>query len=475
MNPAALLEPEQVARTHEASLEVLERVGLLVHHEPARDVFARHGCRVDRATNRVTFPPAVVETYRRMVPAAFTFHGRDARWDRTIPGDGPLIVTGSSAPDLVDRATGAIRRARAADVADIARLIQALPAYDVFSISTLAEDAPPGRFTAARLLPTLRHCAKPVRVTTTDRADAEAVLRMLYAVAGGEAAYRARPFVTHHYCPVVSPLTMDRLSTDALMFFCEQGLPAYPSIVPTAGLTAPMTLAGTLVQGNAEFLAATVLMQMVRERTPTIYATLPTAADMRTGAYASGGIECGILHMAFAQLARFYGVPCGGYVGLTNSKLNDAQAGYETGLSAVAGVLGGMDMLNVGGLLGALTVFDFAKAVTDDEIGRMLKHVKRGIAFDEEALAIEIIAETGPGGSFIAGSHTAEHMRTEALLPALSDRDPRPVWEGKGALDAHARARARVEEILATPSPALLSPAVEARIRKEFPELTPAA
>jgi trimethylamine--corrinoid protein Co-methyltransferase len=96
-----------------------------------------------------------------------------------------------------------------------------------------------------------------------------------------------------------------------------------------------MSIAGTVAQGNAEFLAAATLMQMAKEGTPLIYATLATVADMRSGAYTSGAIECGMLHMAFAQIARFYNVPCGGYVGLTNAKINDAQAGYETGMSAM--------------------------------------------------------------------------------------------------------------------------------------------
>ncbi len=267
-------------------------------------------------------------------------------------------------------------------------------------------------------------------------------MRMLYAIAGSEAAYMERPFVTHHYCPVVSPLTMDTLSTDAIIYFSEKGLPVYPSIVPNAGLTSPMSMAGTLAQGNAEFLAAAVLMQMAREGTPTIYASLPTVADMRTGAYASGGIECGMLHMAFAQMARFYNVPSGGYIGLTNSKINDAQSGYETGMSAVAGLLGGADMFNMGGLLDALKAFDFAKAVIDDEIFQMLKRMKRGITFNEDELALDVIAQVKPGGSFMMNPHTVKRMKSEALLTKLADRDARTVWEKKGATDTHARAMA---------------------------------
>ncbi len=473
MSFATLLTPEQVERTHTASLEVLEQVGLLVRNEQARKIFSRHGCQVDADTHMVKFPVGVVEEYRHMLPSEFTFYGRDPQYDRTLPQDGPILVTGSSSPDLVDPLSGRPRRARSDDIARIAHLVQNLPAYDVFSVSTLAEDAPPGQFTLARLYPSIKYCAKPIRSTTKDMPDIQAILRLLYTIAGSEQEYRRHPFVTHHYCPVVSPLTMDQLSTEAMIYFCEQGLPVYPSIVPNAGLTSPMSMAGTLVQGNAEFLAIAVLMQMVRAGSPTIYATLPTVADMRSGAYASGGIEGGMLHMAFAQLARYYHLPYGGYIGLTNSKLNDAQSGYETGMSAVAGVLGGVDMLNMGGLLDSLKAFDFAKAAIDDEITMMLKRLKRGIKFDEPELALDVIAQVKPGGSFMMNPHTLKRMKSEAYLTSLSERDARETWEKKGALDTHARAMNRVREILRRQSSTLLPDDVETRIRLQFPNLVP--
>ncbi|MGD0750376.1 MAG: trimethylamine methyltransferase family protein [Anaerolineales bacterium] len=473
INFATLLTQEQVERTHSASLEILENVGLLVRNENARTIFKEHDCKVDAETQIVTFPPPVIEKFRAMLPPTFTFYGRDPKYDRTLPKDGPVLVTGSSAPDIIDPGTGRPRRARSDDIARIAQLIQELPAYDIFSISTLAEDALPGQFTLARLYPSLKHCLKPIRSTTKDMDDAAAVIQMLYTLAGSAEAYHQRPFVTHHYCPIVSPLTMDKLSTQAVIFFSEAGLPVYPSIVPNAGLTSPMSMAGTLAQGNAEFLAISVLMQMVREGTPTIYATLPTVADMRTGAYASGGIECGMLHMAFAQMARFYNVPCGGYIGLSNSKINDAQSGYETGMSSVAGVLAGVDMLNMGGLLDALKVFDFAKAVIDDEIAQMLKRLIRGITFTEEELALQVIAQIKPGGSFMMSPHSLKRMKSEALLPRLADREAREVWEKKGSLDTHARAMQRVNEILAHAGPDLIPTEVEARLHARFKDLVP--
>ena len=168
---------------------------------------------------------------------------------------------------------------------------------------------------------------------------------------------------------------MDVDSTDAVMWLTEQGLPVYTTVVPNAGLTAPMTLMGCLVVGNAEFLAITAFQQMVREGTPVIYASLPTVADMRTGAYAPGAIETGILLAAQAQLARFYDVPAGGYIGLTNAHSNDAQSGYETGMNTLLGVSAGATLLNMGGLFSSLMAFDFAKAVVDNEIALMNKRV----------------------------------------------------------------------------------------------------
>jgi Trimethylamine:corrinoid methyltransferase len=471
MSFAELLTQEQVERVHEASLEILEEVGLMVRHAPARDLFRAHGCDVNSETNRVKFPHTVVEKYRKVYPPKFTFRGRDPKYDKTIPDDSPVIVTGSSAPDILDPVTGVERRAVSADIVMIAHLIQELPAYDMFSVSVLADDAPDNQFTLARLYPALKYCTKPIRISSKDLPDAKEILQLAYLVAGSEEAYREHPFITHHYCPVVSPLTMDHLSTEAVMYFSEQGLPVYPTIVPNAGLTSPMSLAGTLAQGNAEFLAAATLMQIVKEGTPLIYATLPTVADMRTGAYASGGIECGMLHMAHAQMAHFYNVPCGGYIGLTNSKVNDAQSGYETGLSTMAGLLAGMDMMNMGGLVEALKTFDFAKAVIDDEIAQMLKRTKRGLEFSEENLAVDIIKKIGPGGSFIVEPHTMKRMKTAGLLTKLSDRDTRSQWTKKGAHDIDDRAMVRVREILAKPSATIFSQEVDDRIRAHYTDL----
>ncbi len=471
---ATLLTPDQVEQVHQASLEILENVGLLVRNEKARQRLAKHGCQVDTETDIVKFPRQVVEHFRAAYPPTFTFYGRDPKFDRTIgsagasQNDGPLIMTGSSAPNLIDPVTGHERRGRSDDMARIAHLFNQLPALDIFSVSILCDDAPPGHFSLSRYYPALKNTVKPVRGNVPDVAEAQQIIKLGYLVAGSEAAYRARPLITHHYCAVVSPLTMDFDSTELLMFLTEEGLPGYSSIVPNAGLTSPLTLMGAVVQGNAEFLAWASLKQMSRAESPLIYSALPTVADMRTGAYAPGGIETGILSMAFAQMARYYRVPSAGYVGLTNAKTVDAQAGFEKGLSPMACLLAGLDLINTAGLLDAIMTFDFGMLAIDNEIAQMLKRLKRGLEFSQDNMALDLIAEAGPGGMFIDKPHTLERMNSCAILPNIANRDPRRTWQENGALDAQAQAMQRVKEILTHDNPAVFSSEVDVRIRAEF-------
>ena len=190
-----LLTEAEVRRTHEASVEVLETVGILAHFAPAREVFKQHGCTVDDDTGLVRFPAAVVEKYRKMAPPSFTFRGRDPQYDRTIPDGGPIVVTGSSAPNVVDPVTGVERRATSGDIANIAHLINELPGFDVFSISTLADDAPEGQFSLSRFYPALKNCLKPVRSNTPNMDDLHMVLKLGELIAGSKEAYYERPII----------------------------------------------------------------------------------------------------------------------------------------------------------------------------------------------------------------------------------------------------------------------------------------
>ncbi len=468
MQFAELLDSNEVHEIHTASLEILEQVGIRVQNEKARRIYAKHDCQVDSSSNVVKFPPRVVEEYRQAFAPTFTFRGRNPDFDRTIPGDRPVIVTASSAPNILDPVSGKERRATSHDMANIAYLINELSGYDVFSISTLADDAPKGQFSLSRFYPALKNCTKPVRGNTPNMKDLLDVLELGSIIAGGKDAYAERPLITHHCCPVISPLTLDVESTESLIYLVENNLPVYGTIVPNAGLTSPMSLIGSLALGNAEFLAMSVLMQMIRPGAPLIYASLSTVADLRSGSYTPGGVETGLMHMAHCQMARFYGVPSGGYIGLTNAHLNDAQSGYETGIGTTGAVLAGSDMLNMGGLLDSLMAFDFAKAVIDNEIALMLKRFVSFPRVKQDRLALDVIKQVGPGGSYMETPHTMEHMRDTALLTRIADREMRTSWEDAGRPDIHSRALKQVNTLLSCENPNTLADEIDTRIRERF-------
>ena len=466
---AEMLPGATIARLHDASLEVLEQVGLLVRNAKARERFARHGARVDEDSQIVRFPRAVVEEFRALVPGRFVFGARNEALTRTIPDDGLTIATASSAPDLIDPDSGELRRSLSGDIARIARLVNALDGIDVFSISVLADDAPEGQFSLARFYPAVKNCWKPVRTSVQDAREARQIIDLGAAVAGDEGRSRARPFITFGYCSIVSPLTMDFDSTEMLMYFAEEGLPAYGTIAPIGGISAPLSPFAMLVQINAEWLATAVLAQMSRPGTPLIYNFLPVVGDMRSGAYAAGAIETGIMAACLAQMARFYGVPSGSYLGLTNAKTGDAQAGYEKAMSPTLATAAGIDFVVMGGLLDALMSFDFGQAVMDNEIALMLKRVRGALGEDDSAEALAEIAEAGPGGMYVGNAHTLERMREAAFLPQVADRERREVWRAKGGEDAHAHALRLAKAILGRDNPGELAPEIDARVRSIFP------
>ncbi|MDH3760738.1 MAG: trimethylamine methyltransferase family protein [Gammaproteobacteria bacterium] len=462
------LSSDDIQYVHDASLEILQEVGLLVRNEKARRRFAEHGAVVDQATEIVRIPASVVEKYRKLVPPTITLRGRDPACDITFPRKLPVIATASSAPDIVDPVTGVTRRSRSDDIARIAHLVNQLPGFDLFSISTLADDAPKDQFSLSRFYPALKNCVKPCRTSVYDIREARQVLKLGELIAGSAEAFWERPFINFGYCSIVSPLTMDFDSTETLMFFAENDITAYGTVAPMGGLSTPMSLPGMLTLMNAEWLAAATLAQMSKPGTAQIYNFLPVFADMRDGAYAPGAIEIGMMNSAVCQMARFYNVPSGGYLGLTNAKVSDAQAGFEKGMSPLMGALSGVDFIVMGGLLDALMSFDFAQATIDNEIAMMIKRVREGFGFSRESASLEEIKETGPAGMFAANPATLERMHSATFMPELADRKLREQWQQEGSSTIHQRAMNKAFEILSTANPAAFEPEVDARVRAGF-------
>ena len=264
---------------------------------------------------------------------------------------------------------------------------------------------------------------------------------------------------------------MDYDSTEMLMFYAEHDITAYGTVAPMGGLSTPLTLAGMLTLMNAEWLAAATLAQMSKPGTSQLYNFLPVFADMRDGAFASGAIEIGMMNSAVCAMARFYNVPAGGYLGLTNSKVSDAQAGFEKGMSPLLGAVSGVDFIVMGGLLDALMTFDFGQLVIDDEIAQMIKRVRRGFEFSLETISFDEIKDTGPAGMFAGNPQTLERMTKVNLLPELADRKSREQWSEEGASTIRQRAMDKALDILSTPSVHTIDEEIDGRIHMTFDDL----
>jgi len=280
------------------------------------------------------------------------------------------------------------------------------------------------------------------------------VIEMAVAVAGDEEALQRRPLVSV-LAEATAPLRLVEDQLRVLMAFAKRGLPLMLHSHPIAGLTSPVTLAGELVLTNAEILSLVVIAQLIRPGTPVVYGMSSSVPDMRSTLNLAGAVEIGLLGAAVAQIAKRYGLPCAMTSG-TDAKVPDAQAALDRLLTMLPPVLAGIDLVNISTTDTKLT-FCLEQLVIDNEILAAVRRYLQGIQVDDETLALDLMAQVGPGGAFIATGHTVRHHRRELLLSKLLSREPRSVWEEAGAKDLSERARETVKRILEEHQPLPLS------------------
>ncbi|MGB9594460.1 MAG: trimethylamine methyltransferase family protein, partial [Anaerolineae bacterium] len=418
---------------------------------------------------RVRIPPAMVETALKTAPHRVLLAGRLEANDIVLEGRRVYAGTGGSPTMILDPGADTPRPGTLQDLAQLVRLADALEHCDfvvapLYPTDVPREDAPVNRFYAC-----LRNTAKHVMGGVDSVAGARQVIRLGALLAGGEDRLRARPFISAITSWMVSPLRLDTEVTDILLEWCGHGLPVALSSAPMAGSTSPVTLAGTLVQLNAEQLSGIVLTQLARPGTPVLAGYIPGVADMRTGGYLGGAVEFGMMQAAAAQMAHFYGVPIYGSGGMSDAKIPDAQAGYEKMATFLLAAMGGCNYIHHAiGMVTNMSAVSPEQAVMDDEIVGMAMRVLRGIDITGETMALEAIGRVGPGEHYLMDAHTVRHMRREFFYPRLADRQTRAMWEADGRRDARARACERASALLAAHEPPPWSDGVDAAIRSEF-------
>ncbi len=448
----APLSPDDIQRIHAASLVILERVGVSVEHEAARALYRQGGARVDGS--RVYLSPQMVERALGTTPACVLLAGRDPAQDIVLEGPRVYAGSGGSPTQILDPGADTVRPATLADLAQLVRLLDALPYCDFIVMPLYPTDVPAQHVPVNRFFACLSNSGKHIMGGLNNTQGAREVLALGARLAGSPEALRQRPIVSGITSWMVSPLHLDTAVTDILLTWCGAGLPVALSSAPMAGSTSPVTLAGSLAQLNAEQLSGIVLTQLARPGTPVLAGYIPGVADMRSGNYLAGAVEFGIMQAAAAQMARFYRVPiyCSG--GMSDAKIPDAQAGAEKMATLLLAAMGGGNYVHHAyGMVNNMNAASLEQAVLDDDIVGMAQRVLRGIAVNDETLAVEAIERVGPGGHFLTDALTMQYMRSEFFYPRGADRQDRATWEAAGKQDARARAGERVRSILAEHRP----------------------
>lgn len=467
---APLTEP-QVKRIHEAALQVLEEIGLADAPESGVEILTGAGA-VQDADGRIRFPRALVEDMLAIAGREITLHGQDPRHDIRPGGKRVYYGTAGAAVFIYDVKKREHREPGVKDLYDAARLCDSLDNIHYFQRTLTCRDVEdPTDMDLNTLYACISGTTKHVGTSFTSVERAERGLQMLHAVAGSEAAWRARPFVSNSNCFVVPPLKFATESCQVMEVLVRGGMPMLLLSAGQAGATAPATLAGAVTQAVAECLAGLVYVNAMVPGHPAIFGTWPFVSDLRTGAMSGGSGEQALLTAACGQMARFYDLPGGSACGMSDAKGPDMQAGYERGIANVMAGLSGLNLVyeSVGMFASLLSFCPESLIVDNDLLGWCLRCV-RGIEVNDETLAVETMRQVctqGPG-HYLGHQQTLSVMQTEYVYPEVGDRTSPKEWDERGRPDLIQQATAAKERILSSHFPGHIAEKVDRAIREDF-------
>lgn len=459
-----ILSSDDIDRIHNATLAILEKVGVRFPSENALKIWESHGAQIDCSTKIVKIPPQLIEDAMSSAPPAYTLAAR--RTDRNLELDGNHVFLGTDGcgVEVIDLDSGIRRRSSLQDVIDIARIADYVPEIAFHWVPVSAQDCPPETRGLYEILAIWENSTKHVQTESIySTKEAEAAIKMSEAVAGGREQLRQNPVLSIMQC-TTSPLSQDQGSLDAALVVAEAGIPVGFMTMSSCITTGPATLAGTLAVGNAEVLSALALIQLAHPGAPVFYAAAQTSADLRTGSYTGGGPEDFLFGAASNVLADFYNVPLSMGSFATGAKQPDWQSGIDNSLSTFMASIVMSDMLLGVGFLHGSRIWSFEQMLMDCEIFDLIEHMMRGIVVNDETLAFKTIQNVGPGGNFLGQKHTTQHMR-ERWVPQFMDRRTYEAWEENqdGARDW---ARIKAKEILKTHKPVALDPKLSQELRR---------
>jgi trimethylamine--corrinoid protein Co-methyltransferase len=413
----------------------------------------------------VKAPGQLIEDALKQAPPGYTLAAREPEQDLPLDGNHVFVGTDGCGVEVIDLESGQKRRSCWQDVADIAWVADYVEEVGFHWVPVSAQDKPPESRGLHELLAVWENSTKHVQTESVyaSEAEARAAVEMAAAIAGGRERLRERPILSIMQC-TAPPLGHDGGSLEAGLIAAEAGLPVGFMTMTSCASTAPVTLAGNLVVGNAEVISALALMELAYPGVPIYYAAAQTTMDLRTGGYTGGGPEDYLFGAATNVLADFYNVPLSMGSFATGAKEPNWQAGIDNSLSTFMASVVMSDMLLGVGLLHGSRIWSYEQMLMDCEIFDIVYKMMQGIVVDESSLALDVIRAVGPGGNFLKQKHTKKNMR-QLWLPKYVDRRPYEVWEQEqdGARDW---ARAEAQRILAIHQPEPLEAKLSAELRR---------
>ena len=458
-----VLTQDQIFEIRRAAFDLMYSVGFKVLHAGARDMLKKAGAVVQG--DRVRVPEFIVKQCLATAPNGFTLYDRHGNRALEIEGRKSYYGTSTGSPRTKDARTGEIHPTTVEDIGIGARVADACEYIDWVMPMGSSQDVPSIAADLYEFEAVVTNTVKPIVFIGYSGRGTELVLEMAAEVAGGMENLRQKPFLALYPEPI-SPLVQPDETVDRIFAAADHFIPQVPGPAVQMGATGPMTMAGVVTLITAESLMCLVLAQLRQPGCPVCLSGNVQILNMSSGVFGVGYPEMSLGICAQAEVAQSFDLPTWGYAGCTDAKSVDAQAGLESGFSIITQALSGLNLIHDVGYLDQAMVCSPAQLVLGNEAIGMARKFMEGIRVDQETIARQVIEDIGPGGHYLAHSHTLDHCRSAVWNSRLLTREPYEKWQAKGEKDMAQRIQERLAQILDTHKVPPLADKVLARIRE---------